>query len=209
LPPEIENDTPHEAAERLVAEHALTSYQAKALLEGNAENLVLEDYILLDKLGEGGMGVVYKARHRRMDRLVALKVLPPAAMQSPEAVKRFHREVQAAAKLIHPNIVAAFDAREANGVHFLVIELGDGRNLAQIVRSDGPLPVPLALECILQAARGLAHAHEKGIIHRDIKPSNLILTAVQVPPICKILDMGLARFEAALAAGAAGGDMTQ
>ncbi|MBI3409804.1 MAG: protein kinase [Planctomycetes bacterium] len=209
LPPQTAAESPNQAAERLVADQVLTSFQAQALLEGNAENLILEDYILLDKLGEGGMGVVYKARHRRMDRLVALKVLPPAAMQSPEAVKRFHREVQAAAKLIHPNIVAAYDAREANGVHFLVMELVEGRNLAQIVRCDGPLPVRVALDCIVQAARGLAHAHEKGIIHRDIKPSNLILRVASGSRVCKILDMGLARFEAALAANLPGDEMTR
>lgn len=209
LPPETAAEAPDRAAERLVADQVLTSFQAQALLEGNAENLILEDYILLDKLGEGGMGVVYKARHRRMDRLVALKVLPPAAMQSPDAIKRFHREVQTAAKLVHPNIVAAYDAREANGVHFLVMELVEGRNLAQIVRGDGPLPVRVALDCILQAARGLAHAHEKGIIHRDIKPSNLILRVASGSRVCKILDMGLARFEAALAANLPSDEMTR
>lgn len=200
LAPDLAEQAPEAIAESLAAKNLLTSFQAKALLDGNIQNLVLDDYILLDKLGEGGMGVVYKARHRRMDRLVALKVLPPAAMQSAEAIKRFHREVQAVAKLSHPNIVAAYDAREANGVHFLVMELVEGQNLAQVIRMQGPLPVDLALECVLQAARGLAHAHEKGIIHRDIKPSNLILVEGQQSPLCKILDMGLARFEAGLAA---------
>ena len=126
-------------------------------------------YHLLEKLGQGGMGVVLKARHRRMDRVVALKVMSPAAVKSQEAVKRFHREVQAAAKLEHPNIVAAYDADEALGTHFFVMQFVDGSDLSALVKKHGPLPFEQAVQCIIQAARGLEFAHEQGVIHRDIK----------------------------------------
>ena len=111
-------------------------------------------------------------------------------MQRPDAVRRFQREVQAAARLIHPNIVTAFDANEANGIHFLVMEYVDGHDLASVIHKRGALPPEHAVECILQAARGLAFAHESGIIHRDIKPGNLLLDKRGT---VKILDMGLAR----------------
>src|SRR6266436_5498515 len=109
VPPEMAERTVDAAAEHLVEKQLITGFQARAFIEGRTANLVLDDYVIIDKLGEGGMGTVFKARHRRMDRLVALKVLSPAAMDSPEAITRFHREVQAAAKLTHPNIVAAYD----------------------------------------------------------------------------------------------------
>ena len=165
--------------DRLVAELVtagrLTQYQAAAVMQGKAKSLVFDEYIILDKLGQGGMGVVLKARHRRMDRIVAVKILPRAAMKSPQAVERFYREVKAAAKLSHPNIVAAHDAREHAGTHCLVMEYVEGRDLAAIVKQHGPLPVRQAAECVLQAARGLDYAHKHGVIHRDIKPGNLLL----------------------------------
>jgi serine/threonine protein kinase len=138
------------------------------------------------------MGMVLKARHKRMDRVVAIKILSAKALQSPDAVKRFGREVQAAAKLHHPNIVTAFDADEAHGTHFLVMEYVEGKNLSQLVKEKGRLPVEQAVECVLQAARGLEYAHGKGIVHRDIKPANLLLSP---DGVVKILDMGLARLE--------------
>ncbi len=164
--------------------------------------------MILDKLGQGGMGMVLKARHRRMGRVVALKVMSPAAVKSKDAVKRFHREVQTAAKLTHPNIVTAFDADEAKGTHFLVMEYVEGDDLSQLVKKHGPMSVEQAIECIIQAARGLAHAHKEGVIHRDIKPANLLLDKHGV---VKILDMGLARLESGLsdAAGVEGAGLTQ
>jgi serine/threonine protein kinase len=184
------------AAERLakdlIREKKLTAFQAQAALQGKAKNLVLGNYLILEKLGQGGMGMVLKARHKRMDRVVALKILSAKALQSPDAVKRFSREVQAAAKLHHPNIVTAFDADEAHGTHFLVMEYVEGKNLSHLVKEKGPLPREQAVECILQAARGLEYAHSKGIVHRDIKPGNLLLSSEGA---VKILDMGLARLE--------------
>ncbi len=184
-------DAEHLARE-LVRERKLTAFQAQQILLGKAKHLVLGNYHILDRLGQGGMGLVFKAEHRRMARQVALKVLPPKAMSSPGAIKRFQREVQAAAKLMHPNIVAAYDADESRGVHYFVMELVEGRDLATLVKAQGPLPVNRAVECILQAARGLEYAHEHGVIHRDIKPSNLLIGH---DGTVKILDMGLARIE--------------
>jgi serine/threonine protein kinase len=150
----------------------------------------LGQYQLLEKLGQGGMGTVYKALHTRLKRDVAVKILPVERMNEPEAVARFQREMEAVGKLKHPNIVQAHDAGESDGRHFLVMEFLDGMNLSRLVRSSGPLPVADACEAVRQAAMGLQHAHEHGLIHRDVKPSNLILTG---DGILKVLDLGLAR----------------
>jgi serine/threonine protein kinase len=136
---------------------------------------VLGEYVVLDKIGEGGMGQVLKARHRTMERIVALKILPSKSVDSPEAIKRFRREVQAAARLTHPNIVMAYDAGEHAGIHFLAMEYVEGKDLASVVKDRGPLDLAPALDYTLQAARGLAFAHAEGVIHRDIKPGNLLL----------------------------------
>ena len=142
------------------------------------------------------MGMVFKAEHRRMKRVVAVKVLPLASVKEPRfpVGSGFHREVEAAAKLTHPNIVAAFDADEYFGMHSLVMEYVDGTDLANHVKKAGPLPVDKALNYVVQAARGLEHAHKLGIVHRDIKPANLLLDKQGT---VKILDMGLARIQEA------------
>lgn len=165
---------------------------ARAGQGSSGRQTVLGNYLVLDKLGQGGMGQVFKARHRRMDRLVALKVLPPSLMQNPEAVRRFQREVKAAALLSHPNIVTAYDADEHQGVHFLVMEYVDGTDLATLIKLHGPLTPDQAVECVAQAARGLGFAHSRGVVHRDIKPANLLLDGAGT---VKVLDMGLARFD--------------
>src|SRR5262249_8300024 len=143
-----------------------------------------------------------KARHRRMDRLVAIKVLSGNLSNRPDAVARFEREVRAAARLEHPNIVTAHDADQAGEVRFLVMQYVEGTDLDALVANEVPLPVDRALDYVLQAARGLEYAHGEGIIHRDIKPANLLLDK---KGMIKILDMGLARIdEAADVAVAAG-----
>jgi serine/threonine protein kinase len=148
-------------------------------------------YLILEYLGSGGMGTVFKARHLLMDRLVALKVINPAVIDRPVMVERFQREVKAAARLRHPNIVAAYDADQAGATHFLVMELVEGVDLDRVLQERGPLPIAKACDYARQAALGLQHAWECGMIHRDIKPHNLMLTPQgQV----KILDFGLARF---------------
>ncbi|MGA2621400.1 MAG: protein kinase [Thermoguttaceae bacterium] len=150
----------------------------------------LGEYKVLQKLGEGGMGAVYKARHTKLNRDVALKILPKAREDDAEAVVRFEREMQASGALEHPNIVVTHDAREIHGRRFLVMELLDGLDLEQVVRRGQPLSVAEACELIRQAALGLQYAHEHGLVHRDIKPSNLMLTAQRQ---VKILDLGLAK----------------
>ena len=152
----------------------------------------LSEYDLLEELGGGGMGRVFKARHRRMNRTVAVKLLPESLVQSAESVERFRREVQALARLSHPNVVVVHDAGEADDTHFYVMDLVDGDDLARLVREHGALPVEQALDCVLQAARGLEYAHAQGVVHRDIKPSNLILDH---DGMVKILDLGIARFQ--------------
>ncbi|HEV3383429.1 MAG TPA: protein kinase [Gemmata sp.] len=147
-------------------------------------------YKVLERIGEGGMGVVYKAEHRVMGRIVALKVLTAGLSINPPAMDRFRREVRLASRLNHPNIVTAYDADEAGDLHFLVMEFVDGLSLDKLVSKRGPLHVQTACEFVRQAALGLQHAFAKGMIHRDIKPHNLMLAQTgQV----KILDFGLAR----------------
>ena len=179
-------------ARELVKRKKLTKFQASQIYAGKGASLVLGNYVILDKLGQGGMGMVLKAEHKRMKRLVAVKVISAAAMKSKDAVQRFHREVEAAAKLTHSNIVSAHDADEAKGTHFLVMEYVEGDDLSALVKKGGPLSVNAALDAILQAARGLEYAHKRGVIHRDIKPANLLLDH---DGTVKILDMGLARIE--------------
>jgi WD40 repeat protein len=147
-------------------------------------------YHVICPLGAGGMGVVFKAEHRLMERAVALKIIHKDLTQRPGAVERFRQEVKAAARLSHPNIATAHDAEQAGDTHFLVMEYVEGRSLDRVVQAQGPLPAALAAHVGRQTALGLQHAHERGMIHRDVKPQNLLLTpAGQV----KILDFGLAR----------------
>jgi serine/threonine-protein kinase len=175
---------------------------------------MLGQYRILSQLGAGGMGQVYKAVHVAMDRIVALKVIAPHLLRDARARARFQQEVRTAARLHHPHIVMAHDAAEANGLSFLVMEYVEGTTLSALVSEQGLPPVPLACEIIRQAAFGLQHAHDKGMVHRDIKPGNLMVAAQQtagsgavVPtpkpgdslpgwptaPLVKILDFGVAR----------------
>ncbi len=172
----------------------------------------LGEYELLAKLGESGMGAVYKARQVRLDKIVALKVLAKARTSDPRAVTRFEREMKAVGRLDHPNIVRAVDARDIEGTTVLVMEYLEGSDLAHLVRRAGPLPVADACEMIRQAALGLQSAHENGLVHRDIKPSNLMLAVSRQRPAVgdrqmkadscsltaciKILDFGLALLHA-------------
>jgi len=176
----------------LVRRKKLTRYQAEEAFKGRARRLVLGNYVLLDRIGAGGMGQVFKARHRRMEREVAIKLLSPEVVRQPGAIARFEREVKAAARISHPNIITAHDADEADGLHFLVMEYVAGVDLSHLVKKQGPQTVALSLDIVLQAARGLEAAHGVGVIHRDIKPGNLLLDASGT---VKILDMGLARLD--------------
>jgi serine/threonine protein kinase/Leucine-rich repeat (LRR) protein len=150
----------------------------------------LREYRLLEKLGEGGMGAVYKALHTRLDKVVAVKVLPRGRLKDPAVVARFEREMKVIGRLEHPNVIRAHDAGEADGVHFLVMEHLDGADLARVADRFGRLPIADACELVRQAALGLEYAHQQGLVHRDVKPSNLMLTSEGE---VKVLDLGLAR----------------
>ncbi|HTU89168.1 MAG TPA: protein kinase [Gemmataceae bacterium] len=162
-------------------------------------------YLILRELGRGGMGVVYQARHKDMNRQVAIKVISRSLLDRPSALERFRREVQAAAQLCHRNIVIAYDAEQAGELHMLVMEFVPGQSLAEVVEKRGPLPLKHACYYIRQTAKGLQHAYERGMVHRDIKPSNLILTP---QGRVKILDFGLAKMvtESELDQGVTGTD---
>ncbi|NQT14883.1 MAG: protein kinase, partial [Planctomycetes bacterium] len=152
----------------------------------------LGEYRLLEKLGQGGMGTVYKAEHTKLGRTVALKLLPADRLRSSRAVARFEREMLAIGGLTHPNIVQAHDAREVDDMRFLVMEFVEGLDLHKLVQRSGPLQTADACELIRQAALGLQYAHEHGLVHRDVKPSNLMLTS---EGRVKVLDLGLARLQ--------------
>ncbi len=173
----------------------LTAFQINQLFQGKGDGLVLGAYVLLERLGEGGMGAVFKARDRRLDRVVALKIIRKDRLGSPEAQRRFRREIRAAAQLAHANIVCAYDSDQIGDVHFFAMEYVEGTDLHKLVEKDGPLPVDLACEYVRQAALGLQHAHERGMVHRDIKPSNLLLTHADGKAVVKLLDLGLARLK--------------
>jgi len=188
-------------AQALVTSGVLTTYQAEAVCNHRHSELRIGNYDVLDRLGAGGMGTVFKARHRRMKRIVALKVLSRSLAKDDAFVQRFQREVETIARFTHPNIVMAYDADEAEAGHFLVMEYVDGQDLASLLEKQGPLSLSVAVNCILQAARGLEYAHAQGIIHRDIKPANLLRDAAGT---VKVTDLGLVRLANAAGAAAAG-----
>ena len=179
-------------AASLVREGLLTFFQAKQLKLGRYKRFTIgSKYRLLELIGAGGMGAVYLCEHTLMRRLVALKVLPVEKLEDPSNLERFHREARAVAALDHPNIVRAYDIDHHEKLHFLVMEYVDGNSLQEIIARLGPMDPIRAAHYIAQAAVGLQHAHELGMVHRDIKPGNLLLERTGV---IKILDMGLARF---------------
>jgi WD40 repeat protein/tRNA A-37 threonylcarbamoyl transferase component Bud32 len=182
-------------ARELVRRGWLTAYQAHAVFQGYGPHLLLGSYVLLDHLGEGGMGAVFKARNWKLGRTVALKVIRRELLTNAEAVRRFRREMQAVAQLDHPNVVHAYDAEEVGGTFLLVMEYVEGSDLKAVVRRHGPLPARDACGYARQAALGLQHAFERGLVHRDIKPSNLVLAQRPGGPVVKILDFGLARLQ--------------
>ncbi|MCA9047445.1 MAG: protein kinase, partial [Planctomycetaceae bacterium] len=160
--------------------------------QANVDQLIgkrLGQYQLLDLIGQGGMGRVYRARHLKLDRIAAVKVLPQSGFAAGPLVQRFEREMKAVGRLQHPNIVQAFDADEVDGVHFLAMEFVEGIDLSALLKREGPLSVCNACEIVRQAATALQHAYENGLVHRDIKPANLILSTHGT---VKLLDLGLA-----------------
>lgn len=198
------NMDPRSLAGLLLRQDWLTAYQVNQLFTGSASGLVLGHYALLERLGSGSMGQVYKARNQRLGQIVALKVILKEYLSQPTALPRFRREIQVVAQLNHPNIVKAFDADVIDGTPFYTMEFCDGINFAKRVMRCGPLPIRSASDCVRQAALGLQHAFEKGIVHRDVKPSNLLLISSPLSPegergtgLVKLLDLGLAFVSAA------------
>jgi serine/threonine-protein kinase len=193
--PEASDPDPRALGRVLLQRKLLTRFQVTQAALGKGKELRVGKFLLLDKLGEGGMGQVYRAKDTRMGRLVALKLMRKEKLAKPDSVKRFYQEIQAASQLNHPNIVIAYDADQVGNLHYFSMELVDGIDLAQQVRQSGVLPVALACEYVRQAAVGLQHAHEKGLVHRDIKPANLLVANNAGTPQVKILDLGLARLQ--------------
>jgi serine/threonine-protein kinase len=175
-------------AERLVAERILTEFQASRLLRSKSHGLVVGRYVILDRLGAGGRGRVFKAQHRLMGRLAALKVIAPQIASRASSIARFHREMRLIGRLDHANVVRAFDGDQIGDLLYIVMEYVSGRSLDHVLLHRGPLPVADVVDYMAQAALGLAHAHERGIVHRDVKPPNLLLSD---DGQIKVLDLGL------------------
>lgn len=200
-------DNVEQAVACLQAAGWLTTWQVQQLERVSPGTLLMGEYVLLGPLGKGGMGIVYRARHARLDRIVALKMLPKKAAADRELVQRFQREVKASGQLSHPNIVASHDAGEHQGTQYLVMEFVDGIDLSRLVKQSGPMKVRQAVDCVVQAAQGLSYAHSRGVIHRDIKPQNLMIDRERR---VRVLDLGLARFNPQAAINAAGAtELTQ
>jgi len=147
-------------------------------------------YQVLEKIGQGGMGAVYRAHHTKLDRLCAVKVLPPEVASNPDLLERFRREARATARFDQNNVVRIFDVDSDGGTEYLAMEFLEGNPLDRLIKQKGKLPVKTSLQIVKQAALGLSAAHAYGIVHRDIKPANLMLTK---DGIVKVLDFGLAR----------------
>lgn len=196
---------PETFAENLVKLGHLTRWQSRELLAGRSGPFFVGQYRILRPLGRGGMGSVFKAIQPGINRTVALKVMSRKTLRDERFRARFLREIRAAAALDHPHIIHAFDAGCTNGTYYLVMEYLAGRDLKHWIRAMGQLPVDWSCECVVQAALGLQHAQERGIVHRDIKPSNLLLMNRSTTewPHVKIVDFGLARAaqESAVEAG--------
>ncbi|MFC1806545.1 serine/threonine-protein kinase, partial [Planctomycetota bacterium] len=157
---------------------------------GSAKTTRIGGFEILGRLGQGGMGTVYKARQVSMNRVVALKVLPPKLAKDKSFVQRFIREAQSAASLQHPNIVQGIDVGVADGYYYFAMEFVDGSTVKDLITRQGRVDERRALEIARDVARALEHAHKRGIIHRDIKPDNVMLTAEGE---VKLADLGLAR----------------
>jgi serine/threonine protein kinase len=183
---------------RLVDQNLLTAYQGARVEAGTTFGLILGNYRVLDRLGSGGMGVIFRAEHLRLRRQVAIKVLPLEPDQDERILLRFLTEIRVVAQLQHPNIVAAFDAGEASSpdpnkpvLRFFVMEYVRGQDLEEYVQANGPQSPAKACDLVHQVASALAEAHNHNLVHRDIKPSNIRITPEGQ---AKLLDFGLARY---------------
>jgi serine/threonine-protein kinase len=207
-------------AKMLIQRGWLAVYQVNQLLHGRGGELVIGPYLVLEKLGQGGLSWVYKARHREHQNIVAIKMIRPEVFASPEGRQAFLLEVEAMARLDHPNVVQFCDADQFNDTYYFAMEYIEGTDLGKVIRLSGALPVREACDYVRQAALGLQHAFERNLVHRDIKPVNLFLTHVPdevapagfleddrdwnsqraaktmpMKPLIKILDWGLANLK--------------
>jgi eukaryotic-like serine/threonine-protein kinase len=176
-------------ARQAVQQKALTLWQAQQLLAGRSSGYKVDRYILLDLIGQGGMGRVYLARDSRLNRLVALKILSPERMSNPRAIARFQREARVGAQLQHENLVRIYDFGESSGRYFLVMEYIAGKTIGTLISEHGRLPPATAARLVRQVALGLEHAYLKGLIHRDVNPYNILVTR---DGTAKLADLGLA-----------------
>ena len=176
-------------ARQAVQQSFLTLWQAQQLLAGRTSGFRVDRYLLLELIGQGGMGRVYLARDTRLNRLVALKILAPERMNNSRAVERFKREARVGAQLQHENLVRIYDFGQSNGRFFLVMEYIEGKTIGALITAQGPMPAPTAARLTWQIALGLEHAHRKGLIHRDVNPYNVLVTH---EGIAKLADLGLA-----------------
>jgi serine/threonine-protein kinase len=202
---------PKQLARELIGRDWLSPYQVNQILQGKGDQLILGWLRLRERLGEGAMGQVFKAWNTRLQKVVAVKTLHKELVANSRAMDRFRQEVEAASQLDHANIVRVRDADDFDGRPYLVMDYIDGVNLSYLVKTKGPLPITVAVECARQAALGLQHAFERGVVHRDVKPGNLLLEVTRgegrgardeptgipasLAPRVRILDFGLARFD--------------
>jgi len=157
------------------------------------DGAVLDEYLLLDQLGRSRTGPVFKARHRTMGRIVAIKLLSLEAMTQPDQLERFRRKIQILGQLNHPNLVTAYDAGQREGIYYLVMEYIDGQDLRALLHQYGPFPLDRAINYVAQAAAGLGYAHAQGVFHRNVKPNNLL---VDRQGLVKVSGLGVARIHA-------------
>jgi eukaryotic-like serine/threonine-protein kinase len=187
----LSGDYPNDSrmlAERLVREKLLTDYQVHRFLNNKSHGLSVGRYVILDRVGSGSMGRVYKAHHRLMGRVVAIKIIAPEIVTNERVVARFQREMRLVGRLDHPNVVRDFDADQIDNILYIVMEYVPGESLGNRLRLKGPISPAEVVHFAAQAALGLGHAHAQGIVHRDIKPSNLYLSETRQ---VKVLDLGL------------------
>jgi len=176
-------------ARQAVQSKALTLWQAQQLLAGRTSGFKVDRYVLLDLIGQGGMGRVYLARDARLNRRVALKILSPERINNPRAIARFQREARVGAQLQHENLVRIYDFGESNGRYYLVMEYIEGKTIGTLISEQGRMSTPSTVRLVRQVALGLEHAHRKGLIHRDVNPYNILVTR---DGTAKLADLGLA-----------------
>jgi eukaryotic-like serine/threonine-protein kinase len=191
IPPEkcVADQLDRRMARQAVQSGYLTLWQAKRLLSGRSTGFKVNRYVLLDLIGQGGMGRVYVARDTRLNRRVAVKILSRERVNNFRAVARFQREARVGAQLQHENLVRIYDEGEDNGKCYLVMEYIEGKNIGTIIAQDGPMAPGVAARLVRQVALGLEHAQQKGLIHRDVNPYNILVTREGV---AKLTDLGLA-----------------